>query len=51
MKQSYFPLILEKLSDSVNHNFILATLEKFGFGPEFIQSVKTLLKNDQLCNE
>ena len=40
---------IEKAFDSVNHNFIFATLEKFGFGPEFIQWVKTLLKNGQSC--
>ena len=33
----------------MNHNFIFATLEKFGFGPEFIQWVKMLLKNSQSC--
>ena len=39
-----FSTDIEKAFDSVNHNFIFATLEKFGFGPEFIQWVKTLLK-------
>ena len=44
-----FSTDIEKAFDSVNHNFIFATLEKFGFGPEFIQWVKTLLRNDQSC--
>ena len=44
-----FSTDIEKAFDSVNHNFIFATLEKFGFGPEFIQWVKTLLKNGQIC--
>ena len=44
-----FSTDIEKVFDSVNHNFIFATLEKFGFGPEFIQWVKTLLKNGQSC--
>ena len=39
----------EKAFDSVNHNFIFATSEKFGFGPEFIQWVKTLPRNGQSC--
>ena len=44
-----FSTDIEKAFDSVNHDFIFATLEKFGFGPEFIQWVKTLLKNGQSC--
>ena len=39
-----FSTDIEKAFDSVNHSFIFATLEKFGFCPEFIQWVKTLLK-------
>ena len=39
-----FSTDIEKAFDSVNHNFIFASLEKFGFGPEFIRCVKTLLK-------
>ena len=48
-KAILFSTEIEKAFDSVNHNFIFATLEKFGFGPEFIQWVKTLLKNGQSC--
>ena len=44
-----FSTDIEKAFDSVNYNFIFATLEKCGFGSEFIQWVKTLLKNDQSC--
>ena len=44
-----FSTDIEKAFDSVNHNFIFATLQKFGFGPEFIQWVKMLLKNSQGC--
>ena len=41
------PIILfsadfEKAFDSIDHTFILAAPEKFGFGPDFISSVKTL---------
>ena len=35
-----FSTDIEKTFDSVNHNFIFANLEKFGFGPEFIQWVQ-----------
>ena len=44
-----FSTDIEKAFDSVNHNSIFATLEKFGFGFEFIQWVKTLLRNGQSC--
>ena len=39
-----FSTDIEQAFDSVNHNFIFETLEKFGFGPGFIQWVKKLLK-------
>ena len=39
----------EKAFDSVTHNFIFVTLQKFGFGPELIQWVKMLLKNGPSC--
>ena len=35
--------------DSVDHTFILTTLKKFGFGPDFIQWVKTLLNRPESC--
>ena len=37
---------IEKAFDSLDHNFILAVLEKMGLGSDFIQWVRTLL-NDQ----
>ena len=40
---------IEKAFDSVNHNFLIATLEKFGFGKTFIQWSKILLKNQESC--
>ena len=39
----------EKAFDSVDHNFIFATLNKFAFGTDFIQWIKTLFKNSQSC--
>ena len=40
---------IEKAFDSVDHNFIFGTLNKFGFGSDFIQWIKTLFKNSQSC--
>ena len=40
---------LEKAFDSVDHNFLLSVLRKFGFGPSFIQWVKTLLCKLESC--
>ena len=37
---------IEKALDSVNHHFLIAILEKIGFGTEFIEWIKVLL-NDQ----
>ena len=35
----------EKAFDSINHNFVFATLEKFCFSPEWVR----MLKNGQRC--
>ena len=35
---------IEKAFDSVDHNFLFATLKKFGLGPEFISWVRVLIK-------
>ena len=40
---------IEKAFDSVYHTFIFTTLKKFGFGPDFIQWVKTLLNRPESC--
>lgn len=37
-----FSLDLEKAFDRVNHKFMFKSLESFGFGPRFIQWIKTL---------
>ena len=44
-----FSADFEKAFDSVEHNFILAVLKSFGFGSQFIQWVRTFLKNADLC--
>ena len=40
-----FSADFEKAFDSIEHTFIFATLESFGFGPQIIQWVITFLKN------
>ena len=40
---------IEKAFDSVEHNFIFSVLRKFGFGPEFIQWIKTTFCNAESC--
>ena len=37
-----FSADFEKAFNSIDHTVILVVLEKFGFGPDFIHSVKTL---------
>ena len=44
-----FAADIEKAFDSVDHNFIYASLKKFGFGKDFVQWIKTLFKNSQSC--
>ena len=40
---------IEKAFESVNHHFLIAILEKIGFGTEFIQWMKVLLNNQESC--
>ena len=40
---------IEKTFDSVNHYFLIATLEKIGFGTEFIEWINVLLNNQESC--
>ena len=44
-----FAADIEKAFDSVEHNFIFSVLRKFGFGPEFIQWIKTMFCNAESC--
>ena len=39
----------EKAFDSLNHNLLIAVLEKYGFGHDFIDWIKILLKNQNFC--
>ena len=38
---------IEKAFDSLGHNFLISTLEKYGFGQNFISWVKILLNNQE----
>ena len=49
MEGCMFAADIEKAFDSVDHNFLIAVLKKFGLGHEFIQWVKTLLYDQQSC--
>ena len=44
-----FSADFEKVFDSIEHPFIFAALQSFGFGPEFIQWVRTFLKGVESC--
>ena len=44
-----FSADFEKAFDSIDHTFILVVLEKFGFGPDFINSDKTLFTGAESC--
>ena len=40
-------MCIEKTFDSLDHNFLISALEKYGFGKNFISRVKILLKNQE----
>ena len=40
---------IEKAFDSLDHNFLISTLEKYGFGQNFILWVKILLNDQESC--
>ena len=40
---------IEKAFDSLNHDFLILTLEKYGFGKNFILWVKILLRDQESC--
>ena len=42
-------MVIEKAFDLLDHNFLISTLEKYGFGKNFILWVKILLRNQELC--
>ena len=44
-----FSADFEKAFDSIDQCFLLSVLKSFGFGPDFIQWVRTLFKNSESC--
>ena len=36
---------IEKAFDSVDHSFLLAVLQKYGFGERFLKCIQILIKN------
>ena len=44
-----FSADFEKAFDSIDHYFLFSFLKSFGFGPGFIQWVRTLFKNSESC--
>ena len=44
-----FSADFEKAFDSIDHSFLFAVLESFGFGPDFIQWMRTLFYNAEIC--
>ena len=42
-------MVIEKAFDSLDHNFLISTLERYGFGQNFILWVKILLNDQESC--
>ena len=40
---------IEKAFDSVDHSFLLAVLQKYGFGERFLKWIQILIKNQESC--
>ena len=40
---------IEKTFDSLDHTFLISTLEKFGFGKTFIDWIKIFLNEQEPC--
>ena len=40
---------IEKVFDSVNHNFLLKVLENYGFSDDFLKWISILLQNHESC--
>ena len=40
---------IQKGFDSVNHQFSISTLKRYGFGKMFIKQVKALFNNQESC--
>ena len=42
-------IYFKKAFDSLNHSFLIAALEHYGFGNNFIEWIKILQKNQESC--
>ena len=40
---------IEKAFDSVDHSFLSAVLQKYGFGERFLKWIQILIKNQKYC--
>ena len=40
---------INKAFNSVNHSFLLAVLQKYGFGEWFLKWIQILIKNQETC--
>ena len=40
---------IQKAFDSINHQFLILALKRYGFGKIFIKWVRTLLNNQKPC--
>ena len=49
MESSLVTMDLKKAFDSLDHNFLISVLKKFGFGQNFISSIGIILKNQKSC--
>ena len=50
MERFLVTMDIEKAFDSLNHNFLISALEKYGFGKNFISPVRSSLGCQVLCD-
>ena len=49
LEKNLVAIDFEKVFDSLNNNFLITALEYYGFGNDFIDRIKILLKNQESC--
>ena len=47
MNKVFWSLLILEMNSTLNHLFLIAILEKIGFGTEFIKCLKVLLNNQE----